>query len=184
MVRKEAVMATKFEKPLEASQMTHVADMPPLAVVTEGIPAQEHIEAPPTAQPEAAPVVGEPRSRPLAWALAGVIGFVLVVAGIFALMQYSATGAADLHMGLTPQAWQEFRAGERASTTPFHMGLTAEAWRDHRSGERAVAALAPMGLSSQAWQEFRAGERASTTPFHMGLNADAWRAHRSGEQLA
>ena len=52
-------MATKFEKPLEASQVTPVADMPPLEVVTEGIPAQEHIEAPPTAQPEAAPVAPE-----------------------------------------------------------------------------------------------------------------------------
>ncbi len=126
----------------------------------------------------------EPRRRPLAWALAGVIGFVLVVAGIFAMTQYSATGTPDLHMGLSPQAWQEFRAGERASTTPFHMGLNADAWRAHRSGERAVAALAPMGLTSQAWQEFRAGERASTTPFHMGLNADAWRDYRSGEQVA
>ncbi len=38
-------MATKFEKPLEASQVTPVADMPPLEVVTEGIPAQEHLEA-------------------------------------------------------------------------------------------------------------------------------------------
>ncbi len=53
-----------------------------------------------------------------------MIGFVLVVAGIFALAQYSATGSQDLHMGLTPQAWQEFRAGERVSTTPVHMGLT------------------------------------------------------------
>jgi hypothetical protein len=181
MVRREAVMATKFEKPLEASQVTHVADMPPLEVVTEGIPAQEHIEAPPTAQPEAAP---ERRRHTLAWALAGAIGLLLVVAGIFAFAQNSPTSTPDLHMGLTPQAWQEFRAGERASTTPFHMGLNADAWRAYRSGERAVAALAPMGLTPQAWQEFRAGERASTTPFHMGLNADAWRAYRSGERAA
>ena len=124
MVRREAVMATKFEKPLEASQVTHVADMPPLEVVTEGIPAQEHIEAPPTAQPEAAPVTPERRRHTLAWALAGAIGFLLVVAGIFAFTQNSPTSTPDLHMGLTPQAWQEFRAGERASTTPFHMGLT------------------------------------------------------------
>ncbi len=40
-------MATKFEKPLKASQVTPVADMPPLEVVTEGIPAQEHVESPP-----------------------------------------------------------------------------------------------------------------------------------------
>ena len=40
-------MSTKVEKPLEASQLTHVADMPPLEVVTEGIPPQEHIGLPP-----------------------------------------------------------------------------------------------------------------------------------------
>jgi hypothetical protein len=162
MGRREAVMATKFEKPLEASQVTHVADMPPLQVVTEGIPAQEHIEAPPTAQPEAVPVVREPRSRPLAWALAGVIGFVLVVAGIFALTQYSATGASDLHMGLTPQAWQEFRAGERTSTTPVHMGLTLPAWQEFRAGERAMApVLTHMGLTPEAWLEYRGGEQVA-----------------------
>ena len=132
-------MATKFEKPLEASQVTPVADMPPLEVVTQGIPAQEQIEAPPTAQAQAAPVAPERPGHTLAWALAGAIGFLLVVAGIFALTQYSPTSTPDLHMGLTPQAWQEFRAGERASTTPVHMGLTLPAWQEFRAGERAVA---------------------------------------------
>ena len=176
-------MATKFEKPLEASQLTHVADMPPLEVVTEGIPAQEHVETPPTAQPEGAPVVGKP-GHTLAWALAGVIGFFLVVAGIFALTQSSSTDSSALPMGVTPQAWQEFRAAERASTTPVHMGLNVDAWREYRSGERAGAALAPMGVTTQAWQEFRAGERVSATPVHMGLNVDAWRDYRTGEQVA
>ena len=32
-------------------------------------------------------MAAEPRRSPLAWALAGVIGFVLVVAGIFAFTQ-------------------------------------------------------------------------------------------------
>ena len=54
-------MATKFAKPLEASQTTHVADMPPLDVVTEGIPVQEHIGPPPVAPPEAPP--GAPERR-------------------------------------------------------------------------------------------------------------------------
>jgi hypothetical protein len=186
MVREEAVMATKFEKPLQASQVTPVADMPPLEVVTEGIPAQEHVESPPMVQPVAAPVEREPRSRPLAWALAGVIGFVLVVAGIFALTQYSATGTQDLHMGLTPQAWQEFRAGERVSTTPVHMGLTLPAWQDLRAGERAVApVLTHMGLTPQAWSEYRAGEQAVAPVLtHMGLTPEAWLAYRSGEQVA
>ena len=179
-------MATKFEKPLEASQVTPVADMPPLEVVTEGIPAQEHIEAPPTAQPEAAPVAPERTGHTLAWALAGAIGFLLVVAGIFAFTQSSPTSTADLHMGLTPQAWQEFRAGERASTTPFHMGLTLPAWQEFRAGERAMApVLTHMGLTPEAWQEFRAGERAMAPVLtHMGLTPEAWLAYRTGEQLA
>jgi hypothetical protein len=179
-------MATKFEKPLEASQVTPVGDMPPLEVVTEGIPAQEHIEAPPTAQPETAPAAPERRRHTLAWALAGAIGLLLVVAGIIAFTQSSPTGTADLHMGLTPQAWQEFRAGERASTTPFHMGLTLPAWQEFRAGERAMApVLSHMGLTPEAWQEFRAGERAMAPVLtHMGLTPEAWLAYRTGEQLA
>jgi hypothetical protein len=183
MVRREAVMATKFEKPLEASQLTPVADMPPLEVVTEGIPAQEHLEMPPTAQPE---VASERRGRTLAWALAGMMGFLLVIAGIVGLAQNATTGPTDLHMGLTPQAWQEFRAGERVSTTPVHMGLTLPAWQEFRAGERAVApALAHMGLTPQAWQELRAGERAvAAAQAHMGLTPQAWLEYRGGEQVA
>lgn len=130
-------MATKFEKPFEASQLTHVEDMPPLEVVTEGIPTQEHIEFPPTVQPAAAPpVTPERRGRMLAWALVGVMGLLLLVAGIVRLAQSPTTDLADLHMGLTPQAWLEFRAGERVSPTPVHMGLTLPAWQEFRSGER------------------------------------------------
>ena len=179
-------MATKFEKPIEASQMTHVADMPPLEVVTEGIPAQEHIEVPPTAQPEVAPVAPEHRRHTLAWALAGAIGFLLVVAGIFAFTQSSPTDSADLHMGLTPQAWQEFRAGERASTTPVHMGLTLPAWQEFRAGERAMApVLTHMGLTQEGWLEYRGGEQAGAPVLtHMGLTPEAWLAYRAGEQMA
>jgi hypothetical protein len=162
MARREAVMATKFEKPLKASQVTHVADMPPLDVVTEGIPAQEHIEVPPASQPVAAPVAPERRGHTLAWALAGAIGFLLVVAGILAFTQYTPTGASDLHMGLTPQAWQEFRAGERVSTTPVHMGLALPAWQEFRAGERAAApVLTHMGLTPEAWLAYRMGEQVA-----------------------
>ena len=60
-------MTTKFAKPLEASQMTHVADMPPLEVVTEGIPAQEHMEpaarGPPAGTPGRAGSAGVACSR-------------------------------------------------------------------------------------------------------------------------
>ncbi len=179
-------MATKFEKPLEASQMTPVADMPPLEVVTEGIPAQEHIEAPPT------PSRRPPRSRrsarghTLAWALAGAIGFLLVVAGIFAFTQSSPTSTADLHMGLTPQAWQEFRAGERASTTPFHMGLTLPAWQEFRAGERAMApVLTHMGLTLRPGRSSApASGPMAPVLTHMGLTPEAWLAYRTGEQVA
>jgi hypothetical protein len=143
-------MSTKVEKPLEASPLTHVADMPPLEVVTEGIPPQEHIGPPPVAQPEAPPAAPEHRRSWFAWALAGVIGLLLVVAGIFAVTQYSSPSTSDLHMGLTPQAWQEYRAGERASTTPFHLGLTLPAWLAYRAGERASEQVYSGPLSGSA----------------------------------
>jgi hypothetical protein len=93
-----------------------------------------------------------------------VLAVVLVVTG--ALVAWRSM--ADMgHMGLTAQAWQEYRAGERAAlaeTLPAHMGLTTKAWQEYRTGERA-AFLDPtaghMGLTTQAWQEYRTGERAS-----------------------
>lgn len=183
-------MATKLEEPLTASQTTHVQDMPPMEVVTEGIPAREHIEVPPAVQ--AAPAAAERGPRMLAWALAGVVGLLLVVAGLFAMAQYSTTDAQDLHMGLAPQAWQDYRAGERASMTPLRQGLTPPAWLDYRAGERA-AAPAPLLMSSTfmnwqgpgslAWQDYRVDERASTTSDHMGLPSRAWQEQRSGEQV-
>ena len=104
-------MTTKFAKPLEASQVTHVADMPPLEVVTEGIPPQEHVELTPAAQVEAPPEVRDGRGRMWAWALAGVMGLLLVVAGVFTFTQLSSTGTSDL----TPPAGQAFPTAETAS---------------------------------------------------------------------
>jgi len=112
-------MATKFAKPLEASQTTHVADMPPLDVVTEGIPAQEHLGPPPV--PEAPPAAPERRRSWLAWALAGVIGALLVVAGIFAVRQYSSPSTSDLQTGPAPQAGEDYWAGEGAAE-PVYSG--------------------------------------------------------------
>ena len=43
------------------------------------------------------------------------------------------------HMGLTPEAWLEFRAGERAMAPVLtHMGLTPEAWLAYRTGEQVA----------------------------------------------
>ena len=103
-------MATKFAKPLEASQTTHVADMPPLDIVTEGIPAQEHLGPPPVAPPEAPPGAPE-RRRWFAWALAGVIGALLVVAGIVAVWQYSSPSTSDLQTGPRPAGRAGVRCG-------------------------------------------------------------------------
>jgi hypothetical protein len=90
-------MTTKSGKPLAASQTTHEAEMPPLEVVTEGIPPMEHIEPAPAAQVEPpAPVARDRWDRMWAWALAGVMGLLLLVAGVFAVTQYSSTGDPDL----------------------------------------------------------------------------------------
>jgi hypothetical protein len=107
-------MATKVEKPLEASQLTHVADMPPLDVITAGIPDQEHLELPPSVPP-APPVARERRGQMWAWALAGVMGLLLVVAGVFAFTQYSSTG--DLDLTVVPPVGSD--VGEPASELPY-----------------------------------------------------------------
>lgn len=84
-------MNTKVKEPLAASQMTHVSDMPPLEVVTEGIPPKEQIEFAPATQGAPHPVVREGWGRKWAWALAGVTGLLLVVAGAVALTQTPVT---------------------------------------------------------------------------------------------
>ena len=199
-------MATKFEKP-QASQETPLEAMPPVRVTRVGIPAEEHIEAPPVVAPPVA--ARERRGRTLAWALVGVLGVLAVVA--LGVLTYAMRSTAEptLHMGLTTQAWQDFRAGERASTSPLHMGLTIPAWQEFRAGEDASATVyAPytvpaaewasfragersatypaghMGLSGPVWREFRAGEQASTSPLHMGLTVPAWQEFRAGERTA
>jgi hypothetical protein len=199
-------MATKFEKP-SASQETPLEAMPPVTVTTQDIPEAEHIEVPPVAG--ALEPTRERRGRTLVWALAGVVGALLIV-GI-GVLTYALrdTTATPLHMGLTTQAWQEYRAGERASTTPYLNGLTLPAWQAYRGGEVASAAVSGpytvpgdawsayragersavypvghMGLSGPVWREFRTGERMSTSPLHMGLTTQAWQEYRAGERTA
>jgi hypothetical protein len=194
-------MATKVER-TTASHDTPVELMPLIAVTTEGIPAQEHVEHP--VEP-----TRERRAHTLAWAMAGILGAMLIVAvGIVAYLQGNPAEPA-LHMGLTPQAWQEFRTDERASTTPFLNGLTLPAWQAYRSGEVASATVVRpypvpvqewaayrasertaqypaghMGLSGPVWRELRIGEQLSTTPLHMGLTIPAWQEFRNGERSA
>ena len=83
---------------------TRVEDMPPLHVTTVGIPEQEHIER----------ERRQTRSRQhhrdvVTWT---IVGLVLVLFGLFAATVY--TPKTDTHMGLSPYAWSQYRAGERA----------------------------------------------------------------------
>lgn len=193
-------MATKVRTPIIPSE-TPVEVMPPLDVTTQGIPTAEHVETPPP--------VRERRARTLAWALAGVVGALLMVALGVVLYAVSNPAPDVAHMGLTTEAWQEYRAGERASTTPFLNGITLPAWQQYRGGEAASATVsapyaAPaegwaayragertavypaghMGIAGPVWREYRAGERAATSPLHMGLTIPAWQEYRAGEQTA
>ena len=113
-------MTTKLDKSLAASQTTHVAEMPPLEVVTEGIPPMEHIESGPAVPVEPpVPVARDRWGRMWAWALAGVMGLLLLVAGVFALTQYSSTGDPDL--AVVPPVGSD--VGEQASESVYSGGF-------------------------------------------------------------
>jgi hypothetical protein len=109
-------MSTQSEFRTETPQ-TQVADLPPMTVVTEGIPASEHVEAAPTAAPTGRSADRESRIRRIVLALEGLL--VLVILGAFAvgITELTAPPSPGLHMGLSPTAWSEFRAGERAPAT-------------------------------------------------------------------
>jgi hypothetical protein len=91
---------------------TQVADLPHLTVVTEGIPASEHVEVPAAAAAAERP--DQTRARRIILALEAVL--VLLILGAFAVgvAQILAPTPSGLHMGLSDQAWSEYRAGERA----------------------------------------------------------------------
>ena len=99
------------------SSLVPTTDLPPLTTITEGIPPSEHLEY---VEPvEALPAV-EP-ARTLAttspWVFRVLFGFVvLLVLGAFTVGMSTVLTPppTDLHMGLSNQAWSEYRAGERA----------------------------------------------------------------------
>jgi hypothetical protein len=162
-------MSTKTEETKAAQQGISVAAMPPLEVTREGIPEHEHLPVEPT------PTRREHRARDFAAALVGVLAVLLVVAGGLIAVRMMAPDMG--HMGLTTEAWQEYRAGERAplvATLPAPMGLTSQAWQEYRAGERA-AFLDPtaghMGLTTQAWQDYRMGERSDVVAMAGGYLA-------------
>ncbi|MCU0283547.1 MAG: hypothetical protein MUD13_06565 [Candidatus Nanopelagicales bacterium] len=123
-------MSTKTDETKVTAQAISVAAMPPLEVTREGIPEHEHVPVEPTSTRR------EHRARDIAAALVGVLAVLLVVAGTLIAVRFTTEMG---HMGLTAEAWQEYRAGERAAflePTAGHMGLTPQAWQEYRMGER------------------------------------------------
>jgi len=92
-------MITSSGGPAETPRGTHVGELPPLNVTTEGIPAQEHLSVPVRAVPD------EHTTRLVAW----VIGIVAVV-----LIAAATAFIATTWSTLTPVAgWQYHPTSER-----------------------------------------------------------------------
>lgn len=75
------------------------------------------------------------------WMPVLVIGLlVLLVATIVALVMLSVESSSESTMpttGMSQEAWQAYRSGERASMPVIHpSGMTQEAWLQYRTGER------------------------------------------------
>lgn len=94
-----------LDKAATSTAPPSIAEMPPLEVVTEGIPAAEHVREP-------APTL--PTRRPLAFQVLFWV-VVAIVLGAFAVgvTAVLTPPPSSLHMGLSDQAWAEYRAGER-----------------------------------------------------------------------
>lgn len=107
-------MSTQSELRTESPRPTRVADLPPLDVVTEGIPASEHVDVVPVVPATTAEPRAERRTRRVILALEAFL--VLLLLGSFAVgvTQLLTPEVSGLHMGLTNQAWGEYRQGERA----------------------------------------------------------------------
>jgi len=108
------------------------------------------------------------RMRPLYWRRRGpvLVGGVLVglaaaaIAAVMITTSEPAPQGPPGQMGLSQQAWQEYRAGERASAVGSAPAeLLPSDWQQYRSGERAGAAdQVHLGLTQQGWRTYRAGE--------------------------
>jgi hypothetical protein len=182
---KEAEMSTKVEPPVKGAQ-TPLEAMPPVQVTTVGIPEAEQARTPVT-ETEPTPVGRQRRSRTFTWAIAGVLGLILVAVGIFALaVRQTTVGPGEPYLGVGTAAWQEYRAGERGdAVASTHMGLSTDAWQEYRAGERiALGDAGHLGLSGPAWREYRSGERADSARVLVGLTVPAWQEYRAGERTA
>lgn len=97
-----------------------------------------------------------PKPHLLRWLLALMLfaaALVGAILGAIALAPEEVAGPSDGPMGLTQQAWVEYRTGERATSAA---GTQAAEWRTWRAGERATVLVDARGAG---WVEYRAGER-------------------------
>ena len=103
-------MSTQSELRPETPQRTPVGDLPPLHVVTEGIPASEHVEVR-AAEP---PAVRRDDARTRRIILALEAFLVLLILGSFAvgMTQVLAPAEPGPRGGVTNEAWVQYRVAE------------------------------------------------------------------------
>lgn len=153
---------TVLDRPDKSSPALTEAELAALIPIVDRTRAPRRIPAPRAPKDHEAPTARLPVRRRRTWITAIVA--TLVAGGLAAAALLMPTGEGEVSaagpMGLTQQAWQEYRAGERAGIGDVTlMGLTNTAWQQHRAGERAgVVTVALTGLSQDAWQQYRAGE--------------------------
>lgn len=128
------------------------------------------VPAPPMAPTAPVKVPRRTRRR-----ITGLVGLGVLVAGAvglgFLATRDDGTTTVSTPYGMSQQAWQAYRSGERATTGPLGpMDLRRDVWQEYRSGERAST----VGVSQ--WQSYRSGERASVS------DSTGWQAYRAGER--
>jgi len=102
---------------------------------TTRIPIQQRPTVPPKVTAD------ERFNRLFAWAVAGVLGLIAVIGGVFLYTNTSGSeptaAPSTVYMGLTQQAWSQYRAGERASVASAPTAVVRPSdWQSYRAGER------------------------------------------------